>query len=70
MQTIPNDLGSDIHLDYLNDMKILANWITCIVKQGVRRLILFTNTNWFNNNNQLELVYLICTRLTSSVQRP
>ena len=55
VQTILNDPGSDTHLDYLNDMKIWADWIMCIVKQGGRRLV-FTNTDWFNNNNQLRTV--------------
>ena len=66
VQTIPNDEGTDIHLDYLNDTKIWADWVACIVRQGKRGLI-FTNTDRFNNNNGWEQVYLICTRLTSSV---
>ena len=66
MQTIPNDCGADIHLDYLNDTKIWAYWIMCTVCQGKHGLI-FTNIDWFNNNNELEQVYLICTRMASSV---
>ena len=32
MQTISNDPGSNIHRDYyMNDMKIWADWILCIV---------------------------------------
>ena len=63
---IPNDRGSDIRLDYLNDTKIWASWTMCIVQQGKHRLIL-TNTDGLNNNNRLEQVYLTCTWLTSSV---
>ena len=46
VQTVPNDHSSDIHLDYLNDMNIWADWITCIGCWGKLRLI-FTNTDWF-----------------------
>ena len=66
MQTILNNCSSDIHPDYLNDAKIWADWISCI-ETGGKHWLIFTNTDWFNNNNDTEQVYLICTRLTSSV---
>ena len=53
VQTIANDHGPNIHLDYLNYTKIWAEWIMCIICWGKCWLI-FTNTDWFNNNNEIE----------------
>ena len=65
VQTITNDLGSDIHLDHPNDMKIWPDWMMCIAYKGTRWLI-FTNTEQFSNNNWTVLVHLICTSFVHS----